>query len=59
MPCKFTVECNSTLRGQLFENFVVMDIIKSRLNKGEDSNFYFYRDSIQKEVDLICKPAVS
>jgi len=43
------------LRGQLFENMVVMEVIKSRLNKGEDPNLFFYRDSHGNEVDLIYK----
>ena len=41
------------LRGALFENLVITDIIKSRRNKGFIDNFFFYRDSNQNEVDLI------
>lgn len=41
------------LRGALFENLVIADIVKSRRNKGLLDNFYFYRDSNQNEVDLI------
>lgn len=41
------------LRGSIFENFVVADIVKSRKNKGYLDNFFFYRDSNQNEVDLI------
>jgi len=41
------------LRGALFENLVVADVIKSRKNKGLLDNFFFYRDSNQNEVDLI------
>lgn len=41
------------LRGALFENLVVADIIKSRKNKGLLDNYFFYRDSNQNEVDLI------
>ncbi|MCK5135345.1 MAG: ATP-binding protein [Bacteroidales bacterium] len=41
------------LRGALFENLIVADIIKSRRNKGLMDNFFFYRDSNQNEVDLI------
>ncbi len=41
------------LRGALFENLVIADIIKSRRNKGLMDNFFFYRDSNQNEVDLI------
>jgi len=41
------------MRGHLFENFIVMEFLKNRYNKGKESNLYFYRDSNQNEVDLI------
>ncbi|HYF98335.1 MAG TPA: ATP-binding protein [Coxiellaceae bacterium] len=41
------------LRGHLFENMVVLDFLKTRLNHGLDSELYFYRDSQQHEIDLI------
>ena len=41
------------MRGNLFENFVVMEALKHRYNQGKESNLYFYRDSNQNEVDLI------
>jgi len=41
------------LRGALFENLVVADIVKSRKNNGFLDNFFFYRDSNQNEADLI------
>ena len=43
------------MRGLLFENFIVMEAIKYRLNNGKASNAFFYRDSHQNEVDLILK----
>jgi predicted AAA+ superfamily ATPase len=43
------------MRGHLFENFVVMEYLKSRLNKGRESNLYFYRDSNRNEVDLLLR----
>lgn len=43
------------MRGNLFENFVVMEALKNRYNQGKESNLYFYRDSNQNEVDLILK----
>jgi predicted AAA+ superfamily ATPase len=43
------------LRGNLFENFVVMECIKEVLNRGHEPHFYYYRDSRQNEVDLIFK----
>lgn len=41
------------LKGALFENMVVNEAMKNRLNKGKDPNLYFYRDKSQKEVDLL------
>jgi len=41
------------MRGHLFENFVVMNFLKNRYNKGKESNLYFYRDSNKNEVDLL------
>lgn len=43
------------MRGALFENFIVMEAMKRRYNRGKESNLYFYRDSHQNEVDLILK----
>lgn len=43
------------MRGNLFENFVVMEALKNRYNRGKENNLYFYRDSNQNEVDLILK----
>lgn len=43
------------MRGALFENFIVMEALKSRYNQGKESDLYFYRDSNQNEVDLILK----
>lgn len=41
------------MRGHLFENLVVMEAYKRRLNLGDEPNLYFYRDSNQNEVDLL------
>ena len=41
------------LRGNLFENMVVMDALKYRLHRGQRSNLHFYRDSNGNEVDLL------
>ncbi len=43
------------LVGNIFENFVVMEAMKERLNKGEESNIYFFRDSNNNEVDIVFK----
>lgn len=41
------------LRGQIFENMVISELLKHRLNHGLDNNLYFYRDRSQHEVDVI------
>ncbi|MBL0717350.1 MAG: ATP-binding protein [Desulfosarcina sp.] len=41
------------LRGNLFENMVVMEAFKYRLHSGRRSNLHFYRDSNGNEVDLL------
>ena len=41
------------LRGQLFENLVILELIKQRLNQGLDPELYFFRDLHGHEVDLI------
>ncbi len=43
------------LRGHLFENLVIMDLVKTKLNQGKEAHFYYYRDHNQNEVDLIIK----
>lgn len=45
---------NGAMSGELFENFVVSEVAKSYLNSGKDlRNLFFYRDSNQKEIDLL------
>lgn len=41
------------LRGSLFENFVVADLIKYRWNRGKDHHLFFFRDNHGLEVDLL------
>jgi len=41
------------LRGNLFENLVIAEILKHRFNQGKNSNLYFYRDKNKNEVDLL------
>lgn len=39
--------------GGLFENMVIAEGYKSRINAGKDPNLYFYRDRYQNEIDLL------
>lgn len=41
------------LKGNLFENLVILDFYKQLLNQGKEARIYFYRDRSQYEVDLI------
>lgn len=41
------------LRGVLFENFIISEFIKTRLNNGLRSNCYFWRDNKGVEIDCI------
>jgi len=43
----------SAMSGAFFETFVVSEIIKSYLNEGRRPPIFYYRDSDQKEIDLI------
>ena len=50
---------NHPLRGNLFENFVVMEFLKNRFNHAMGSNLYFFRDRTGNEVDLVLEGASS
>lgn len=41
------------LLGYIFENFVVIEALKTRLNLGLEPNMYFFRNSNGLEIDLI------
>ena len=41
------------LRGALFENMIISDILKNRFNRGKTDNLYYLRDSKGHEVDLL------
>ena len=41
------------LRGALFENMVILELLKKRFNAGLDNNLYFYRDNHGNEVDVL------
>ena len=45
------------LVGNLFENLVVMEAFKQRLNRGEEPDFWFLRTSHGVEVDLVSENA--
>ncbi|PHQ78536.1 MAG: AAA family ATPase [Coxiella sp. (in: Bacteria)] len=41
------------LRGEIFENLVLLELIKNDVNRGIEPRLFFYRDSQQNEVDII------
>jgi predicted AAA+ superfamily ATPase len=43
------------LRGGLYENFIILDILKSYQNAGKRADLYFYRDRHGNEVDLLLR----
>jgi hypothetical protein len=44
---------NHAYRGPLFENFVIVELLKNRFNKAQRSNLYYWRDSNGNEVDIL------
>lgn len=43
------------LRGNLFENMIIIDMLKQRYNKGQSTPLYYFRDQHGNEVDLLIK----
>jgi predicted AAA+ superfamily ATPase len=43
------------LRGGLYENIVILEFLKARLNHGKRPDLFFYRDTHGNEVDLILR----
>jgi predicted AAA+ superfamily ATPase len=41
------------LIGSLFENLVLSDLLKYKMNNGLNSNFYYWRDKLGREVDCL------
>lgn len=41
------------LRGAIFENGVVVELLKACLNRGEEPRLFFWRDSVGHEIDVL------
>ncbi len=41
------------LKGEIFETFVVSEMLKNRFNTGREDNLYFYREHSGKEIDVV------
>lgn len=44
-------------RGNIFENLVVIDLLKNKLNNAQQGNLFFWRDKNGKEIDCIIENA--
>lgn len=44
---------NHPLRGAIFENLAVIELLKQRFNEGKASNLFFYRENKGREVDIV------
>ncbi len=47
------------LRGQIFENYVVSEMMKQFYHRGKSPHLYYYRDKSQNEVDMIVESSYS
>ena len=43
----------SPLRGSLFEGFIISELMKNRLNRGETPEIWFWRDNAGTEIDCL------
>lgn len=41
------------LKGSLFENFIILELLKNRFNNGLPSDIYFWHDNKKNEIDCI------
>lgn len=41
------------LRGNIFENLIIGDLLKENTNRGNQFNFWFWRDNHNNEIDLL------
>jgi len=44
-----------TMRGALFENWVISELLKSRSNRGREDNLFFWRSHAGHEIDVIAE----
>ncbi len=41
-------------RDMLFENMVLMELLKQRYNKGKTDNLYYYQDAKKNSINIVC-----
>ncbi|MEI6846019.1 MAG: ATP-binding protein [Candidatus Firestonebacteria bacterium] len=44
---------SSHFYGQIFETFIISELLKNRINRAEEPNMYFMRESHGKEIDCV------
>jgi len=44
---------NHYAKGSIFENLIILELLKNSINISSKSKFYFWRDASQNEVDLL------
>ena len=44
---------NSHFRGALFENFILLEILKQKYNTGSSSNLYYWKENNGLEIDIL------
>ena len=44
---------NHYAKGSIYENLIILELLKNSINESSKSKFYFWRDTSQNEVDLI------
>lgn len=44
---------NSHFRGALFENYIIMELLKQKFNNGSNAVFYYWKENNGLEIDLL------
>lgn len=44
---------SSHFRGALFENYIIMELLKQKFNSGSQAGFYYWRENNGLEIDLL------
>ncbi len=50
---------SSEFKGALFENYVLLELMKHNFAKGVNKNYFFWRDSNGNEIDLVVERGVN
>jgi len=46
-------------KGSIFENFIISDLLKTKFNHAIPANFFFWRDNVGHEIDLLIEEALN